>query len=127
MEWVSFADLSITDFKATLATEMYSPSQCRNGRSRLGIIGSNTLLINMVSFCDIMLRKKTHIELQDDEDDEDSDDEGGDDAMKKRNDAPHVIKNDTEFGWPLIPKRGDMTLDQLKRVIRAYVTATYRE
>jgi hypothetical protein len=76
----------------------------------------------MVSFCDIMLRKRTHIELQDDEDDEDSDDEGGDDTMKKRNDAPHVIKNDTEFGWPLIPKRGDMTLDQLKHITQSTIT-----
>jgi hypothetical protein len=34
---------------------------------------------------------------------------------------------DENFGWPLIPTKDDKPLEELKVLVRAYVTATYRE
>lgn len=60
------------------------------------------------------------------DDEDDDDDEDNDEEKKSRNDPARLIKTHEEHGWPLIPRRGDMPLNQLKNVIRAYVTATYR-
>jgi hypothetical protein len=38
-----------------------------------------------------------------------------------------LIEFHEEFGWPLLPKRGDKPLKKLKAFTRAYATATYRE
>ena len=37
------------------------------------------------------------------------------------------IKTHPEHGWPIIPSRGNRSLQECKDIIRAYVTATYRE
>jgi hypothetical protein len=42
-------------------------------------------------------------------------------------DVSSLIKSHQEFGWPLIPKRSDKRLEELKAILRAYVIATYRE
>jgi hypothetical protein len=61
---------------------------------------------------------------------EDTEDEGGSDAgeRKKKKHVENAIKNHEQGGWPVIPeKQNDMNLEMMKSVIRAYVTATYRE
>jgi hypothetical protein len=59
-------------------------------------------------------------------DDEDNDEDEDEEKKSKIDDAA-LINVHEEHGWPLIPSRGDMPLQQLKNVIRAYVTLTYRE
>lgn len=46
-------------------------------------------------------------------------------AKPKRDFLSEISKHD-EHGWPIIPSRGDRSLQECKDVIRAYVTATYR-
>jgi hypothetical protein len=58
-------------------------------------------------------------------DDDTSDDDG--EERQQKNDPSSLIESHEEFDWPLIPQKGDTSLDQAKSVIRAYVTATYRE
>jgi hypothetical protein len=61
---------------------------------------------------------------------EDTEDGGGSDAeeRKKKKHVKNAITTHEQGGWPLIPKKQDkMNLEMMKSVIRAYVTATYRE
>jgi hypothetical protein len=52
--------------------------------------------------------------------------ESGEEPQPK-NDISTMIKYHEEFGWPLIPKRGNVQLKQLKAIVRTYVMAMYRE
>lgn len=58
---------------------------------------------------------------EDDDGEDDSDDEGG----KKKADPAALIKSHMEHGWPLLPSKGNMSLDDLKSVLRAYVSLAY--
>lgn len=55
---------------------------------------------------------------------------GGSDSEKEpvqKKDPTADIPRHKELGWPLIPRRGNMTLQQSKSVIRTYVTTIYRK
>lgn len=54
-----------------------------------------------------------------------TDDEGP--LRPKKNDKLSGIEYHESLGWPLIPSRGRKPLRELKALIRAYVTATYRK
>lgn len=61
------------------------------------------------------------------EDNESEDEDSDGERPTKKNDLASTIETEQKFGWPLIPARGDKSLDDLKGTIRAYVTAIYRK
>jgi hypothetical protein len=77
-----------------------------------------------VSFCVFSKVHLTNSNILNSANDEDEDEEDDD---NKKNKVANMISTHEKFGWPVIPDRGDKTLDELKAVIRAYVTAAYRE
>ena len=60
-------------------------------------------------------------------DDNLSADADSDAVQPSKDDFSLMIKNHEDFGWPLLPKRGDTSLKDAKGIIRAYVMAIYRE
>jgi hypothetical protein len=58
-------------------------------------------------------------------DEEDKDDETTNLEAGKKVKPAQLIINHKELGWPLIPRKDNMSLDELKAVVRAYVTGTY--
>ena len=60
-------------------------------------------------------------------DDNLSEDALSDDGQISKENYSDKIKDHREFGWPLLPRRGDISLKDAKGIIHAYVTASYRE
>jgi hypothetical protein len=58
-------------------------------------------------------------------DEEDTDDDTTHMKEEKKVKPAQLIMNHKELGWPLIPRKDNMSLDELKAVVRAYVTGTY--
>jgi hypothetical protein len=54
-------------------------------------------------------------------------DDGEDANPPSKKDLVVEIPLHEDLGWPLIPRKGDNTLQKSKSVIRAYVTSTYRK
>jgi hypothetical protein len=56
-------------------------------------------------------------------------DDQGDLSVDERYKSHKIIKfkSHPTLGWPLLPKMGDMNLQDCKDTIRAFATATYRQ
>jgi hypothetical protein len=121
---------NFTDFKLSHVVEMLSSTWNLIGKRAFGRSGPIMQKINMVSVSHFSMLQAIYA-FTDDEGElqqvgEDGDD-GADANPSFKKDPVVEIPMHEDFGWPLIPRKGDNTLQKSKSVIRAYVTSTYRK